>query len=111
MRKLKSRLDHINNFMKRIYLIIITFSLSICYSQNNINSRQIPSDIKVITNHSTIILGEKINYSAQVGTQPIWDESGDVIATLHYTYYKRTDINDNSNRPLVFSFNGGPGSA
>ena len=24
---------------------------------------------------------------------------------------KRTDINDNTNRPLVFSFNGGPGSA
>ena len=33
------------------------------------------------------------------------------MATLHYTYYKRSDIKDDSTRPLVISFNGGPGSA
>jgi len=33
------------------------------------------------------------------------------VATLHYTYYKRSDIKDDSTRPLVISFNGGPGSA
>jgi len=81
------------------------------YSQSNLSDRKIPSDTNVITNHSTTILGKKVNYSAQIGTQPIWDANGEVIATLHYTYYKRTDIDDNTNRPLVFSFNGGPGSA
>ena len=92
----------------RHILTILLISISI-----NLNSqtfdRKIPADTKVITEHSTNILGKKVNYLAQIGTQPIWDSNGEVIATLHYTYYKRTDIDDNSNRPLVFSFNGGPG--
>ena len=95
--------------MKNILYIILLFSVFNLYSQNNFFNRKIPSDTKVITNHSTTILGNKVNYSAQIGTKPIWDSSGEVIATLHYTYYKRTDIDDNTNRPLVFSFNGGPG--
>ena len=81
-------------------------------AQSYTSSRQISPDIKVITDHSSIILGKKVNYEAQVGTQPIWNSSGDTIyATLHYTLYKRKDIEDDSNRPLVFSFNGGPGAA
>ena len=73
--------------------------------------RQIPIDQYVITQHKTTILDKKIAYSATTGTQPIWDELGNPTATLFYTYYQRTDIKDNSNRPLVISFNGGPGSA
>ena len=30
---------------------------------------------------------------------------------MFYTYYKRTDVKSDSERPLIFSFNGGPGSA
>ena len=97
--------------MKNILNIFLLFSFLNMYSQSNLYDRKIPSDTNVITNHSTTILGKKVNYSAQIGTQPIWDANGEVIATLHYTYYKRTDIDDNTNRPLVFSFNGGPGSA
>ena len=94
----------------RYTLTVLLISISINLHSQNFD-RKIPADTKVITEHSTNILGKKVNYSAQIGTQPIWDSSGEVIATLHYTYYKRTDIEDNSNRPLVFSFNGGPGSA
>ena len=65
----------------------------------------------MITNHSTIIKGEKLNYQAQTGTQPVWDIDGNPIASLFYTYYKRTDIKNGGERPLIFSFNGGPGSA
>lgn len=97
--------------MKNILNILLLFSILNMYSQSDLSDRKIPSDINVTTNHSTTILGKKVNYSAQIGTQPIWDANGEVIATLHYTYYKRTDIDNNTNRPLVFSFNGGPGSA
>ena len=97
--------------MKNLFIIFLLLVSINTYSQGSTFDRQISSDQKVITNHSTTILGKKVNYSAQIGTQPIWDVNGEVIATLHYTYYKRTDIEDNSNRPLAFSFNGGPGSA
>lgn len=73
--------------------------------------RKLPVDTIVTTNHITIIKGEKLNYQAQTGTQPVWDDDGNPIASLFYTYYKRTDIKSDSERPLIFSFNGGPGSA
>lgn len=42
---------------------------------------------------------------------PVWDEEGKPIAGIFYTYYERSDVKDRANRPLVISFNGGPGSA
>ena len=68
-------------------------------------------DESTTTNHEVTIKGKKIPYSATVGNQPVWDEDGKPIATLLYTYYERTDIEDKRRRPLVVSFNGGPGSA
>ncbi len=72
---------------------------------------EIAADTVVVTNHSTTIKGQKISYAATIGTQPVWDENGKAIATLHYTYYKRTNAGSMAKRPLVISFNGGPGSA
>jgi carboxypeptidase C (cathepsin A) len=73
--------------------------------------RKIPVDTIVTTNHTTKIKGETVNYQAQTGTQPVWNTEGKPIATLFYTYYKRTDVKNGTERPLIFSFNGGPGSA
>ncbi len=55
--------------------------------------------------------GERIPYRVTTGTQPVWDEDGEPIASVFYVYYERTDVRDRSTRPLVISFNGGPGSA
>lgn len=86
-------------------LVFICGILSV-YAQ----SRTIPADTLVVTNHTTTINGAKINYTASTGTQPVWDAEGQPKATLFYTYYKRTNTSD-KNRPLIISFNGGPGSA
>lgn len=68
-------------------------------------------DETVVTNHETTIKGQRISYKATTGTMPVWDEEGKCIAGLFYTFYERSGINDKSTRPLVISFNGGPGSA
>ena len=68
-------------------------------------------DKTVVTDHTTTIKGQRINYKATTGTMPVWDEEGKCIAGLFFTYYERSDIKDRSARPLVISFNGGPGSA
>ena len=65
----------------------------------------------VKTMHEVTIKGVRVPYSATTGTQPVWNEAGKPIATLFYTYYQRTDVKDQKTRPLIFSFNGGPGSA
>jgi carboxypeptidase C (cathepsin A) len=65
----------------------------------------------MVTEHSTTIKGARVDYSATIGFQPVWDESGQPIATLHYTYYVRKNVDtDTGQRPLLISFNGGPGS-
>ncbi|MEO5594475.1 MAG: carboxypeptidase [Chitinophagaceae bacterium] len=63
------------------------------------------------TDHETTIKGQHIPYKTTTGTMPVWDEDGKCIAGLFYSYYERSDIKDRSARPLVISFNGGPGSA
>ena len=93
--------------MKKLNLIISLFLVFNLKSQD----RKIAVDTIVTTNHITKIKGETVNYQAETGTQPVWNEEGKPIATLFYTYYRRTDIKNGSHRPLIFSFNGGPGSA
>ena len=93
--------------MKRLRLLPLLFIVIGIHAQD----RKIPVDTIVTTNHTTKIKGETVNYQAQTGTQPVWNTEGKPIATLFYTYYKRTDVKNGTERPLIFSFNGGPGSA
>ena len=90
-----------------IVLLCLAFFLPKLFAQD----RMLEAESTVITQHKTTIKGKPISYTAQCGTQPVWDEKGKAIASLFYTYYTRDGINDRSDRPLIISFNGGPGSA
>lgn len=96
--------------MKYFYL---TFALILVAFTSTVTSQNIslPADETVTTNHEVTIKGKKIPYKVITGTQPVWNDDGEAIAALFYTYYQRSDIKDNTERPLVISFNGGPGSA
>ena len=72
--------------------------------------RQLPLDTTITTRDEVTIKGQPVPYAATVGTQPVYDEEGTPIASLFYTYYERTDVQDRDRRPLAISFNGGPGS-
>ena len=68
-------------------------------------------DETVTTTHTTTIKGQKVNITATTGTMPVWDAEGKAIAGLFYTFYERSDVKDRTTRPLIISFNGGPGTA
>lgn len=91
----------------------LTFTFFLCLAFYSLTAQQLrlPADTTVITKHSTTIKGERINYTATCGTQPVWNAEGKPTAALFYTYYTRDGIADRTTRPLVISFNGGPGSA
>jgi carboxypeptidase C (cathepsin A) len=72
---------------------------------------RIPLDTIVTTTNSVKIKGKVVPYKATTGMQPVWNDAGEVIASLYYTYYSRTDIKNTAKRPIIMSFNGGPGSA
>ena len=96
--------------MKRLVLFSIFLLCSIMYSQNI----SIPADTIVDSYHQTTINGKLVKYKAEVGTQPVWNQKGEPIATLFYTYYTRVPLKNSkinrAERPIIISFNGGPGS-
>src|SRR5579872_2907823 len=72
--------------------------------------RIVHTDTTVVTKHTVTIKGQAIQYTATAGMMPIWDEEGRPTAGVFYTYYERDGVQDKANRPLVISFNGGPGT-
>jgi len=92
---------------KDITTFVFLMGFSFLFAQN----RTIPVDTLVMTAHNTTVKGQNFSYTAETGTQPVWNKDGDPMATLFYTYYTRDNIKNRANRPLIISFNGGPGSA
>ena len=66
-------------------------------------------DHLVTTSHSAVIQGERINYTATTGTMVV--ESGGEQCEIFSVAYTRDDVDDLSERPITFVFNGGPGGA
>lgn len=71
----------------------------------------LPLDSAVVTAGQVTIRGETVPYTATTGTLPVYNDAGEPIAAVFYVAYERSDVQDRANRPLSFSFNGGPGSS
>lgn len=61
--------------------------------------------------HSMLLNGETVEYTAVVGSIILRDQEEKATGELFYTAYLRTNGRSSSARPIVFSYNGGPGSA
>ncbi|MDO1500649.1 carboxypeptidase [Winogradskyella maritima] len=92
----------------KINLFVIALLVS---AVGNSQMLQTPTDTAYVTNHNVRIRGQSVDYRAETGFQPVWNTEGEVVASLYYTYYKRTNVSKGNERPLIVSFNGGPGSA
>ena len=68
-------------------------------------------DAPVVTHHEVRVNGRALKYTATTGYLPIKSASGDVEARLFFMAYTLDDAGDVTKRPLMFSFNGGPGSS
>jgi carboxypeptidase C (cathepsin A) len=66
----------------------------------------------ITTQHSITLHGERIDYTAHVGFEPVRNAtSGVTEGHLFYVYYSKNNVADKSKRPVWFLFNGGPGAA
>jgi carboxypeptidase C (cathepsin A) len=70
-----------------------------------------PEDKVVQTKHTVRIGGQEIKYTATTGTLVMKTEEGDPKASVFYVAYTKDDVSDVTQRPVMFTFNGGPGSA
>lgn len=64
-----------------------------------------------VTQHQITLGGKVLRYKVTAGYMLMRDEAGKAKANIFFTAYTREDVGDVSKRPLLFSFNGGPGSA
>jgi len=66
----------------------------------------------VITHHSVRVGGRTLNYTVTTGFMPLKNAvSGEIEAQIFYMAYTLDGVPQSEKRPLMFSFNGGPGSA
>ena len=79
------------------------------------NNAEIKTEIKeeapVITRHQLELEGATLRYSATTGKMPLKDARDNIVAQIFYTAYTLERDRDTAERPLIFVFNGGPGSA
>lgn len=64
-----------------------------------------------VTDGSVTIGGQEIHYRATAGMLPILDKDNKPTAKVFYIAYTRTNMTDAAARPVMFCFNGGPGSS
>ncbi|HJU75083.1 MAG TPA: hypothetical protein VJ717_15165 [Gemmatimonadaceae bacterium] len=67
-------------------------------------------DSAVVTQHTIRIGNAPVAYTAEAGWLPI-RENGKAVARMFYIAYTRDGVTNLRERPLIFSFNGGPGTA
>ena len=97
--------------MKAFILIITLILGQFCYPNKENDS--IPKAEVATTMQSVTINGNTIYLTAKAGTFEVKDETNKPIALMGFTYYTRDSKRGlaTQRRPIVFAFNGGPGSS
>ena len=55
--------------------------------------------------------GQRVPYHTVSEDNVFYDQSGKALASVFSYSYFRSDVKDTAGRPVVFGFNGGPGSS
>jgi carboxypeptidase C (cathepsin A) len=74
------------------------------------DAAEIPEAQVFTSEHEIRIDSERIKYTATAGTMLMQDDEGEPIALFGFTAYIKKGV-DPLERPLMFAWNGGPGSA
>src|SRR5262245_49641584 len=71
-----------------------------------------PADtIPVVTRHEITVDGKPLRYTVTTGMMPLRNETGETEAKIFFMAYAAEGRGAAATRPLMFSFNGGPGSS
>lgn len=92
-----------------VFSWILFLAVGFVYAQQQEIPVQIPEAEVAVTDQSVQIDGKTINLKAHAGTFKLRDEHNKPIALFGFTYYEKK--NPEANRPIIFAYNGGPGSS
>jgi len=74
-------------------------------------AEDMPEAESFTSEHEVRIAGKTIRYTATAGTMILRDAEDKPVASLGYTAYVRQGTADLGQRPIMFAYNGGPGSS
>ncbi|MBC8126380.1 MAG: peptidase S10 [Gloeobacteraceae cyanobacterium ES-bin-144] len=81
-------------------------------TEPNAKESELPKVVAPITKTASLeIAGKKISYKVTSGKIQLKQDDGKPRASIFHVSYERTDSNDSVRRPVLFAFNGGPGSS
>ncbi len=70
-----------------------------------------PKSEQSVTQHSVVVGGAPIAYTATAGTLIVKNDKDEPWASMGYTAYVKKDAGTAGRRPITFAYNGGPGSS
>ena len=71
-----------------------------------------PKVAEPVTRESSVTIdGKKVPYKVTSGKLQLKEDNGKARASIFHVSYERTDTKDPATRPVMFAFNGGPGSS
>ena len=79
--------------------------------ENREDWKREPLAERSVTQHHLSAGGKSVDYTATAGTLVIRDDEDKPIANMGYIAYTKQNVKDLAQRPLIFAFNGGPGSS
>ncbi len=80
-------------------------------AKSNAQQLPVPQETTSVTQHSVVVNGQTIQYTATAGNLLIRNDQGDTVGSFFYVGYTQDGVKDLSHRPVTFLFNGGPGSS
>ena len=102
--------------MNRIVLALLlsVVPLTLLAQQDDADDGMVPfpeMEKSEVTRHSVVIGNQTVEYKATAGTLHLPGEDGNDAASIFYVAYEREGVRDKDQRPVMFTFNGGPGSS
>lgn len=102
--------------MKKSYSLLLCFLLLVSsqiFSQEKKEEKPLPVGPakKFESKHKINIQGQSIEYKVLANETYLYNAKEEALASFWSVSYLKTEVNDYSQRPVMFIFNGGPGSA
>ena len=94
-------------------LLLLNSPLLLAADEKEAENKDAVEDVQpqtFVSQHEIRIGGQRVRYTATAGTMVMRDKEDKPIAEFGYTSYVRNGT-DPATRPLMFAWNGGPGSA
>ena len=97
--------------MKQLVALALAVAVSAPLGLSAQEEAAAPTPSRWETGGNVVVDGETVPYDATLGSIILRDDEDNPTGEMFFTAYTRTGVDDLAQRPIIFSYNGGPGSA